>query len=374
MQDFVTPLEFLREPVMDYSLQPDTLRCNRSVGNIVITNNTTIGNYSWKTTNGNIITSNADSSQININKTGTYIVSASPAVGCPVTRTDTVVIKLDTFPPVASIIATIGSNFSYLQFYGGDVNASNYATPFGGSQGLLWNWSGPGGFASTIQNPTNDTAWGTYQLIVTEKRNGCKDTIQKPLSFWDFGVLAGRFMNLSGIYANQSIRLNWRDRAESNVDFYEIEKSSNSSGFNKIGTVFNSNTQGSTAGNLFTFTDNNPNYGDNLYRVKSTSKSGQVLYSNIVNINADMINQRKIYLIKNIAGNGVSLVCNFENNCNANLITYNIAGQMLQAKNIQLSKGLNVIEVPWNANLKNSVIVVSLYVNNQLTFTQKALY
>jgi len=40
----------------------------------------------------------------------------------------------------------------------------------------LWNWSGPGGFSSTIQNPQADTVKGTYQLIVTEKRNGCTDT------------------------------------------------------------------------------------------------------------------------------------------------------------------------------------------------------
>ena len=73
--------------------------------------------------------------------------------------------------------------------YGGDLAASNYATPFGGSQGLFWDWSGPGGFTSAIQNPTNDTTWGTYQLIVTEKRNGCKDTAFKTVSILDFGVL-----------------------------------------------------------------------------------------------------------------------------------------------------------------------------------------
>jgi len=121
MHDFVTPLQFLRNPVMDYSLRPDTLRCNRPVGNIQITNNSTAGIYNWTTANGNISGSNSDSSTININKPGTYIVSASPALGCPATRKDTVVIPIDTFPPVASIIAAIGSNYSYLQFYGGEI-------------------------------------------------------------------------------------------------------------------------------------------------------------------------------------------------------------------------------------------------------------
>src|SRR5258708_3695712 len=164
LHDFVTPLTFLQAPVMDYSLKPDTLRCNRTVGTIQITNNTTAGYYTWQTANGNISGTNTDSSQININKPGTYIVSASPAQGCPATRKDTVVIPIDTFPPEASVSVSLIGNFSYLQLYGGNTAASNYSTPFGGSQGLLWNWSGPQRFSSTIQNPrTTDTAWGTYQ-------------------------------------------------------------------------------------------------------------------------------------------------------------------------------------------------------------------
>ncbi|HMH33942.1 MAG TPA: hypothetical protein VK543_12975 [Puia sp.] len=367
MQDFVEPLQFLRTPVMDYSLRPDTLRCNRPVGTIQISNITTFGYYNWQTTNGNITTSNTDSSQININKPGTYIVHASAAQGCPATRTDTVVIPIDTFPPVASIAAGIGSNFSYLQFYGGDLNASNYSTPFGGSQGLLWNWSGPKAFSSTIQNPTTDTAWGTYQLIVTEKRNGCTDTATKTLNYLDFASLAGRSMNLSGIYANQSILLRWADKGQINTDFFEIERSLNGLDFNKIGTVTKSD-------NPLSFTDTHPYYGDNLYRIKSITRDGQVLYSNIAKVSADLTKLQKFYLIRNYTGSGASLVSNVDKADQGTLVIYNIAGQILRTKNIQLNQGMNIVELPINDRLKNSVIVVSLFMNNQLAFTQKTIY
>lgn len=194
MHDFMTPLTFVSPPVLDYTLKPDTLRCNKNVGTIQITNHTTIGTYSWQTLGGATISgSNADSSQLTITKPGTYIVSASPADGCPATRTDTVVIPIDTFRPKASIAVSLVGNFSYLQFWGGNVAASNYPTPFGGPQGLTWAWSGPSGFSSTIQNPrTVDTTgvWGKYQLIVTEKRNGCKDTAVQTVSVVDFVVLS----------------------------------------------------------------------------------------------------------------------------------------------------------------------------------------
>jgi hypothetical protein len=193
MQDFVTPLVFLRDPVMDYSLKPDTLRCNHTSGNIQITNNTTAGYYTWQTANGTISGSNGDSSQLTIAKAGTYIVSSSPAQGCPATRKDTVVIPIDTFPPVASMTVSLVGGLTatgYLQLYGGNTSASNYSTPFGGSQGLTWNWSGPHAFSSTIQNPrTADTAWGTYSLTVTEKRNGCTATASQMVSPYDFAIL-----------------------------------------------------------------------------------------------------------------------------------------------------------------------------------------
>jgi len=194
MQDFMVPLTFVMPPVMDYTVKPDTLRCNKTVGTIKITNNTTVGNYTWQTlSGGNISGSNSDSSQLSITKPGTYIVSASPAIGCGVTRKDTVVIPIDTFRPKASIAVSLMGNFSYLQLWGGNTSASNYSTPFGGSQGLTWAWSGPNSFSSTIQNPrTVDTtnAWGKYQLIVTENRNGCKDTAVKTISVTDFIVLS----------------------------------------------------------------------------------------------------------------------------------------------------------------------------------------
>jgi hypothetical protein len=374
MQDFVTPLEFTRNPVMDFSLTPDTLRCNRTTGTIQITNNSTIGYYTWQTTTGNITGSNSDSSQINLNKSGTYIVSASPAPGCPATRTDTVVIPIDTFPPVASVMVGIGSGFSYLQFYGGDVTASNYMTPFGGSQGLLWNWSGPDGFASTIQNPTNDTTWGTYQLIVTEKRNGCKDTALKTVNFWDFGVLAARYLILTGGYVNQTIQLNWQDIAENNAGYYEIQKSSDNSEFETIGTVFNVNGNESGTGSYFKFTDPNPDYGDNYYRIKCTSNTGLVLYSNIIKMNDDINGKMKIYLIQGTTDKTVSLACASDKEFSGKIAIYNMTGQLLQSSAVHMNTGLNIIALPAFNKQQNDVLIVSLFVNNQLAFSQKALF
>jgi hypothetical protein len=374
MQDFVTPLTFLRNPVMDYSLQPDTLRCNRKTATIQITNNSTAGYYSWQTTNGNITGSNSDSSQINLNKPGTYIVSSSPAVGCPATRTDTVVIPIDTFPPVASIFATVGSNFSYLQLYGGDVAASNYMTPFGGSKGLLWNWSGPNGFTSTIQNPITDTAWGTYQLIVTEKRNGCTDTATQVLSYVDFIVLATEDIRLTGTYVNKGVSLSWSDKNQVSDASYEIEKSTDGTNFASLGSIQNTLRQDSSEPASFLYVDNRPAYGINYYRIKSAGVNGMISYSNIIEVKVGPGNQQEFRIVKNYDGTGTSLLCNVDKASSGTIVLYNISGQRLESRNIQLGQGVNMINLPVDYNLKNSVIVVALFLDNQLTFAQKTVF
>src|SRR5258708_3851801 len=374
LKDFVTPLIFLRSPVMDYALQPDTLRCNRTVGTIQITNNTTAGYYTWQTLSGNISGASTDSSQININKPGTYIVSASPAQGCPATRKDTVVIPIDTFPPEASVSVSLIGNFSYLQLYGGNTAASNYSTPFGGSQGLLWNWSGPQGFSSTIQNPrTTDTAWGTYQLIVTEKRNGCTDTASKNVSVYEFSVLLTGDLLVNGVYDNHSnsIILRWSDLNQNLVVTYEIEKSTGGKGLNTIGTVLNKDGMTST---LFSSTDYYPQGGNNLYRIKAITKNGQTYYSGIITVMADAAGQQSFYRTRSFSGTGMALVANTSTDCQGVIVVHSITGQTLSKKSVSLSKGSNSIGISSLNDSPMNIQVISLFINGRLAWSQKAIF
>lgn len=374
MHDFMIPLSFVRMPVMDYSLTPDTLRCNKTTGTILITNNSTAGYYTWQTTNGNISGSNADSSQLSITQPGTYIVTAAPAEGCPATRKDTVVIPLDTFPPVASIAVSLVGNFSYLQLYGGNISASNYSTPFGGSQGLLWDWSGPSGFVSTTQNPrrTDTTgAWGTYQLIVTEKRNGCKDTILKPVSMYEFVVLSTEDLKVRGVYRNNSIVLTWEDRNPDLAGSYEIERYAGSDGYKPIGRVLNDGGNASP----FVFTDDNPLPGNNRYRIKATGKNGEVYYSGIVIVTSNMDELNSICLAGSSPGSGTAtLVINAGIACQADIVMFSISGQRLWDKNVQLNQGVNTIGIAAANARKGTVQVIFVLIKGKVTYSQKVMF
>jgi hypothetical protein len=359
---------------MDYSEKPDTLRCNHTVGTIQITNNTTAGYYTWQTANGSISGANTDSSQINITKPGTYIVSASPAQGCPATRKDTVVIPIDTFPPVASIAVSLVGSFSYLQLYGGNTSASNYSTPFGGSAGLLWDWSGPSAFSSTIQNPrTADTTgvWGDYQLIVTEKRNGCKDTAYKNISMYEFIVLSTDDLKVRGVYKDQSIVLTWEDQSQGEAASYEIERYAGSDGYKPIGTVLNG---GGNAG-LFSFTDNDPLQGNNRYRIKATGKNGQIYFSGVVIVAADGAGLQSIYLAGSAPGKGgMTLIVNAGADSRAEILMYNLSGQRLWDKPVQLGKGLNTFGLSTAGAQAGSIQVIFVLVEGRVAYSQKIMF
>ena len=366
MHDFVTPLTFTRSPVMDFSLQPDTIRCNHNPATITLTNNSTVGTYTWQTLSGNIAGSNSDSSQLSITKPGTYIVSASPAAGCPPTKVDTVVIPIDTFPPIASAFSGFVGN--QIALYGGNTVASNYPTPFGGSDGLTFAWTGPDGFTSTIQNPLTDTVWGAYHITVTEKRNGCTDTASTLVDRSMFTSLLVNDLVLSGNYSNGAVALHWQDPNSTAIQTYTVERLDANNSFQPIGTVFTGANNGS-----FSYVDAYPAPGNNSYRIKATAHDGSVYYSPVITVAADASGLQNVALAGDYQS-GMRLMINTGAAARATVVIYDITGQTLQKREVYLSQGSNTIQLPATAYQGRSVQVIALYINDRIAFSQKALF
>ena len=362
LQDFVGPLNFLKTPVLDYSTSADSVRCNHPA-TLTVINNTTAGYYTWTTGNGSVSGSNSDSTAITVNKGGTYIISAAVAQGCPVTRRDTLVIAADTFPPVASIYVTTTPDANHLQFHGGDTSTSNYATAFGYSQGLAWSWSGPNGFSAIIQNPTGGMNMGTYQLTVTEKRNGCQNSATKAVSF---ATLAVANISLGGTWMDKAVLLSWKNDF-ADIASFEVEKSSTGMDFSLAGTVPADNSP------LFSFTDKYPVAGNNFYRIGIIAKTGEKRYSGIIKMNKVMIESQGFYLVKKDGNTGIQLVANVTADSYGKIGVYAISGKLVAIKYCYLSKGKNSIELPSGNEPGSNARVITLYISNQLVFSQKTL-
>ncbi|HEY6899109.1 MAG TPA: hypothetical protein VI233_00640, partial [Puia sp.] len=364
LQDFVTPLTFLRSPVMDFSLVSDTLRCNHRAGTIMLTNHTTAGYYTWKAVDGgNISGSNSDGSLLDIDKPGSYILSASPAEGCPTSLTAAIVVPVDTFPPVAT--ALVGISGGLLQLYGGNAEASKYPTPFGGSQGLSWNWTGPGGFGATVQYPVTDMVWGTYQLSVTENRNGCTAIASTDVSAALFNALLANGLKLSAAYADRRVHLVWEDLNQHADRFFTIERGNDRNEYVSVGVVWNKNDTGAIGPASFNFVDGSPGPGNNLYRVKATTNQGETYYSRTVSVQTSSGGLQNAYLA------GESLIVNADSESNVTMVVYTLIGQALQKKELSLLRGVNTI--PVSGSTVGAPRILVLLLGGKVVWSRKIL-
>lgn len=361
LQDFVGPFDFLNPPVPDYGITVPTLSCSNTTGTISVQNNNAGSYLAWSTSNGNITSTSTNS--IQVNKPGTYTIQASIAQGCPVLRTDVVTVAIDTFPPVASFTAS-PTGINQIKFHGGDTAASNHNTPFGGSQGLSWNWSGPNVFTATVQDPVTNNVSGTYQLILTEMRNGCADTVTNLISF----AILSAPLALKAEQVNNSVLLRWNMTDDSHVTAFDIERSSNGLTFEKIGSAIVSPTNTSS---IYSFTDNDVPAANIVYRIKIIAVGESPYYSNIVKVNT-VVGQSYILAGASYSANP-RLIVNTKEVVNTKIMVYNLAGQIVYERQLVLQAGQNNVELP-ASDRKDKLHVVSLFINNRLQFSGKAIF
>jgi hypothetical protein len=104
-------------------------------------------------------------------------------------------------------------------------------------------------------------------------------------------TLDGRAQNvndkneLTGFHASHNgnaIQLQWTALTESNIQFHEIQKSTNGSAFRGIGTLTGQNN---TTPFRYTFLDATPVAGNNYYRLRTVDKTGNQTFSNIISVN-----------------------------------------------------------------------------------------
>jgi hypothetical protein len=360
LKDFVLPLTFTQPPVLDFTTAGDTLRCNHTAGTLTLTDKSTAAIYSWKTLGGTSIPgSGSDSSQLAVTKPGSYVVYATPAEGCPVTAMDTIVVPIDTFPPKPSAI--VGMSSGQLDFYGGDPVASNYPTPFGGSQGLSYTWTGPNSFSSGTRNPVTDTAWGTYNLTVTEARNGCTATTSVTALAAMFEVLMDNALQLRGNNGGRQIDLHWQDVDAAHDRTFTVERSDGSQDFRAIGTGW------------LAFSDQQPLAGTNLYRLKVEALDGRIRYSPTVSVAFGRSAAKNIFLATSGPASP-TLFVSTDQPCHGLLVTYNINGQILEKNDLSLGQGTNSIPVSNpTPSVRHSVGVLALFIDDRLVWCQKIL-
>jgi hypothetical protein len=276
----------------------------------------------------------------------------------------------DYYQPVATSVTTgqidLNNPLSTANIWGGDVAASNYATPYGGSNGLNWNWTGPNGYTSTSRNNTVSQV-GTYTLILTETRNGCKDTAITPVT--PLQTLPVKITEFSAVKKdNDRVLLNWATANET-PQTVELMRSYNGVDYSTITyALVDMNNPNQT----FSYFDNVSNRTSTrvYYKLRITENSGSVKYSWIISLNYAANSDIKFTASPNPAINYTVLSIANENSTTGTLQIVDMMGRILHTKTIKLEKGTNNVTLNEVEKLGKGTYIIRLVVNGE-ALTQK---
>lgn len=366
--DFAGPYIFLGTPPVSADiLRPQILSCatkSVTLSPAIIDHGRY---YTWTTTEGNII-GRSDTSIITIDKPGKYYLTAYASPGCPQNK-DSVVIGLDNYKPVATAASqgVLNEDFSNTsQLFGGDTALSNYSTPYGVSGGLLWDWSSATGFTSNIQNPvTSDSGW--HQLIITEIRNGCKDTARAYV-LWRTLILDVKVSNISAaLLPNKKASIQWTIANENGDEKYELERSENGQTFIKVYYTFSTTVQ---SNKLYKFTDDISNTASSIlyYRIKVVTASGKYMYSPVIKAGSNKTTGNN-YVVNVFRNNAGSVKVNYFTRSSQPVMIKitDVNGRVLAKAALQSSAGNNTYEfhtVP--LTITTQLIMVQLAAGNEI--------
>lgn len=358
LNDFVGPAEFTVKNLAPFTITPDTLTCVQDTG-VVRINATARNYYRWQAMDGTVLRADSDVPNYTVPAPGQYVVEATNFQGCPAMRRDTVTIPLDNHEPVASIL--LGSTSPYLQFIGGDEAASNYTTPFGGSAGLTYQWTGPDGWTSTEKDPiVNPYKEGTYSLTVTEKRNGCTDATATYMA-----TLSNNGIQLQAQRTGDDVVLSWANPDHQQAWNFDIERSYDGTNFQYIGHV----AAAANGVSQFTYRNKAVSGSTVYYRVKSRTGTSPVTISNIVKLAAD---QKTMNATITRQHNAVKVTLE---NCKGKVTirVVDASGSLLTQQVMYPTQALQLVNLPVPAGTGGKPVIVSVFSETGLVRTQKLL-
>jgi hypothetical protein len=175
--------------------------------------------------------------------------------------------------------------------------------------------------------------------------------------------------NFKAAQRTNAIELTWNALSESNMALHEIQRSTNGSSFTSIGTI---TAQNSSVAYKYNFLDAAPTKGNNFYRLRSVSQSGEVTYSNILRLNMGA-GKTDMTIISNPVRSGlVNLQLSNMTKGKYAINVFSNMGQQIANKSLDLSDGSSTELITLPSNVARGIYFVQLS-NGSVRFTKQIL-
>jgi hypothetical protein len=179
--------------------------------------------------------------------------------------------------------------------------------------------------------------------------------------FETYSTLPVIFSSVKAQAKNKGVHVEWTVESESNMEKYEIERSSDTQTFTTRGTVTAIINRVNTS--LYSWFDASPIDGNSYYRIKSSNKSGEIRYSEVVKIEKADVAEHIAVSIKSGQANSLHVV--FKNTIRGDYLLSLIdpAGQKVFEGRVHHSGGTATRTLTLNRPLPTGIY--SLRVANQ---------
>jgi hypothetical protein len=138
---------------------------------------------------------------------------------------------------------------------------------------------------SATSNTIGTEVFGQYSLGVSPDVNSLTDGINQFSRFTVMNISSFILpVTITKVQASMqsdgNIKVSWTAQQETNIEYYEVERSKDAAGFERVGRVGARNN--GALEQQYSQLDLNPLPGNNFYRIKVVEKDGKTSYSNVV--------------------------------------------------------------------------------------------
>jgi len=259
---------------------------------------------------------------------------------------------------------------------GNDFNLNNRADDVVTLTGLDTDGDGLDNRFDSLNSVTNikGTSYrmGTGGTFTGDAAPGSRTTVQKKYAHytdrdWRFvgSILVNEVFALNAVWQNNDAFLNWTILTAEKIDNFEIERSNDNIKYNKIGLI----DQGIKMNEpqSFSFKDDISKINDGIiyYRIKATSVSGELTYTNVVVIRKPTMHI-PLTLMPNPAGPEIALSFYSEKTEEVNIRMIDNNGKVMFTQKQKVVKGNNVVRFSNLARFSNGSYSMQVQVNNSV--------
>lgn len=214
---------------------------------------------------------------------------------------------------------------------------------------------------------------GTY-IVKQTLQSGCSTYATDTVTLdWDplCMVLSSKITAFNGYYRNESVKLDWNVTNNQETALFEIERSTDGVQFNKTGEL---PAKPGLPSASYTITDAVSGLAVPVlyYRLKMRNNQGYPIYSQVTRIVLSKGGKNGITLTPNPVQETVQLNIESDDNSQAQVLIYNMTGQLMRSTQTQVRKGFSGITLTGFGKWQRGMYVMKVMLDDEV-FTEKLL-